>query len=52
MTADSQMMRLSGLVISKYYSTAVTPRAHGFNPFAFGKIVLEVFNMPEGELFI
>ena len=52
MTTDPKMVGLSGLVISKDSSTAFTPRAHGFNPFAFGKITLEVFHMPKHDLFI
>jgi hypothetical protein len=46
------MIGLTGFVISKGSSTAFTPRAHGFNPFAFDKTALEVFDMPNANLFI
>jgi flavin-dependent dehydrogenase len=36
--ANGQIIGMSGLVISKGSHTADTPRAHGFSPFALGKI--------------
>lgn len=36
-STDAISVGLKGLVIAKDSATAYTPRAHGFNPFAFGE---------------
>lgn len=43
-SAKTVYIGLKGLVIARDSTTAYTPRAHGFNPFAFGETLYEAIS--------